>query len=109
MLGPEGDGGRREVSKTAVGLVEVGGVPDGSVPADESFLDPLVARLSAQYGLDRHALRRLAVKVLASFAGARVRAFVPLLVEKRLRETCRGCSGLGTIPAAYEESTAVVG
>jgi hypothetical protein len=94
---------------TAVDLVEVGGMPDGPRPAGESFLDRLVARLSAQYGLDPQEVRSRAVHVLASFAGARVRAFVPVLVEKRLRETCRGTSGLGTIPAAYEEPTAVAG
>jgi hypothetical protein len=92
----------------AVDPVEVGGMPDGRPPAGESFLDPLVARLSAQYGLDPRAVRNQAVQVLASFAGARVRAFV-LLVEKRLRDTCRGLSGLQPISAAYEESTAVVG
>ena len=93
---------------TAVGLVEVDGVPDGPVHPDESFLDPLVARLSAQHGLNPRAVRDLAVRVLASFAGARVRAFVPILVEKQLRETCRGPSGPGTIAAAYVESTAAV-
>jgi hypothetical protein len=107
--GPEGDRGRREVSVTAVGLVEVGGVHNGPVRGDESFIDPLVAQLSAQHGLDPRAVRSLAVHVLASFAGARVRAFVPILVEKRLRETCRGLSGLGTIKAAYLEPTAAAG
>jgi hypothetical protein len=96
------------VSVTAVELVEAG-LADSSVPARESFLDPLVVRLSAQYGLDPRALRSLALQVLASFADARVRAFVPVLVEQRLRETCRrpGCPGTST--AACEESTAVVG
>jgi hypothetical protein len=42
--GPEDDWGRRGVPVTAVDLVEVGGMPDGPVPAGESFLDPLVAR-----------------------------------------------------------------
>jgi hypothetical protein len=96
------------VSVTAEDLVEVGGMPEGPVPTGESFLDPLVARLSAEHGIDPRAVRSLAVQVLASFADARVRAFLPVLVEKRLRDTCRGLSGLGPIPAAYEESTAVV-
>ena len=97
------------MSVAAVDPVDDGGMPDGPATAEESFLDPLVARLSAQYGLDPRAVRSRAVQVLASFAGARVRAFVPVLVEKRLRDTCRGLSGLGPISAAYEESTAVVG
>jgi hypothetical protein len=97
------------VSVTAVHLAEPLGVPEGSVPADDSFLDPLVAQLSAQYGLDPQAVRSRALRVLASFAGARVRAFVPILVEKQVREDCRRQSGLGTtIPAPRDESTAVV-
>ena len=54
-----------------------------------SFIDPLVDRLHATYGGDRQAIRRLALDALAVFAGARVQAFVPILVEKRLRELCR--------------------
>ena len=94
---------------TAEGLVEVGGMSEGPVSAGASFLDPLVARLSAQYGLDPRAVRSLAVQVLASFAGARVRAYVPVLVEKLLRDRCRGLSGRGPIPVAYDESMAVGG
>jgi molybdopterin biosynthesis enzyme len=84
------------VSVTAVEPVEDGGMPGGPVPARESFLDPLVARLSALYGLEPREVRTLAAQVLASFAGARVRAFVPVLVEKRLRDTCRRPTGPGT-------------
>jgi hypothetical protein len=94
------------VSTTGEELVEEGGILEGQARADESFLDPLVARLSAQYGLDPHVVRTVAVPVLASFAGARVRAFVPVLTEKVLRERCRGLSGRGPIPAAYDESMA---
>ena len=97
------------MSVTAEDLVEVGGMPESPVFADESFLDPLVARLSAQYGVDPRAVRSLAVQVLASFAGARVRAFVPVLAEKRLRDTFRARSGLGTTRVAPKESTAVIG
>jgi hypothetical protein len=85
------------------------GIPEGPAPGGRAFLDSLVARLSAQYGVDPRAVRSRAVEVLASFAGARVQAFVPILVEKRLRDTFRGRSGLGTIPAAQKESTAITG
>ena len=105
---PEDDKGRREVSVTAVTVAEDDGMPEGPVPGGGSFLDSLVARLSAQYGVDSRAVRSRAVEVLASFAGAPVQAFVPILVEKRLRDTFRGRSGLGTIPAAQKESTAVI-
>ncbi|MGY1604759.1 three-helix bundle dimerization domain-containing protein [Geodermatophilus sp. SYSU D00815] len=56
---------------------------------DASFVDTMVLRLAAEYGADREELRRRAEAALASFAGARVRAFVPILVEKRLREAYR--------------------
>jgi hypothetical protein len=64
--------------------------PDGPPPGGGSFVDSLVARLHAEFGVDVQAIRGLAVEVLASFADARVQAFVPILVEKRLREICRG-------------------
>ena len=58
-------------------------------PPRGTFLEPLVVRLHAEYGLDPQAIRSLASEVFASFAGARVQAFVPILVEKRLREHFR--------------------
>ena len=83
---------------TAVVVAEDVGTPEGPVPGGGSFLDPLVAQLSAQYGVDPRVVLSRAGEVLASFAGARVQTFVPLLVEKRLRETFRGRSGLAAIP-----------
>src|SRR3954452_7973652 len=56
----------------------------------EVFLERLVSRLHEEYGADREDLRTEAVAALALFASARVQAFVPILVEKRLREACRG-------------------
>jgi hypothetical protein len=70
-------------------LAEDGAAPDGPILGSGTFLDPLVGRLHAQYGIDARAIRSLAVDVLAGFAGARVQAFVPIQVEKRLREICR--------------------
>jgi hypothetical protein len=58
-------------------------------PVAASFLDPLVDRLYAEFGADRQTIRALAMEALAEFAGARVQAFVPILVEKRLRQACR--------------------
>jgi hypothetical protein len=54
------------------------------------FVDALVARLHDEYGVDRDELRSEADAALATFASARVRAFVPILVEKRVRTACRG-------------------
>ena len=76
------------VSITAVVPVS-DAAPDRPTPTRGSFIDSLVARLHAEFGVDVQAIRSLAVEVLASFADARVQAFVPILVEKRLREICR--------------------
>jgi hypothetical protein len=65
------------------------GVPVGGSVVDP-LVEPLVERLYVQYGGDRQAIRRLVVDALAVFAGARVQTFVPILVEKRLRELYRG-------------------
>jgi len=56
----------------------------------EVFVDGLVTRLHEEYGTDRQELRAEAVAALAAFASARVRTFVPILVEKRVRTACRG-------------------
>jgi hypothetical protein len=54
-----------------------------------SVVDAVVTRLHAEFGVDHDQLRALADAAFASFASARVRAFVPILVEKRLRNACR--------------------
>jgi len=77
------------MSVTAVVVAEDDAMPEGVVPGVRPFLDTLVARLSAQYGVDPRAVRSRALEALASFAGARVQAFVPILVEKRLRDAFR--------------------
>jgi hypothetical protein len=92
---------------TTLVLAEDDGMPAGPAGEGRPFLDRLVAQLSAQYGVDPLAVRNRAVEVLASFSGARVQAFVPVLVEKRVRETFRRGSGRGVIPAARAESEAV--
>jgi hypothetical protein len=56
---------------------------------DLSLVESLVERLHAEYGVDREQIRSRASELLATFATARVQAFVPILVEKALRETCR--------------------
>jgi hypothetical protein len=59
-------------------------------PLTVSVVDALVTRLHAEYGVDRDELRAQADEALAVFASARVQAFVPILVEKRLRNAYRG-------------------
>jgi hypothetical protein len=87
------------VSLPAVVVAEDDGRPGLPIPGAGWSLDTLVARLSAQYGVDPRAVRARADEVLASFAGARVQALVPLLVEKRLRDSFRGRTGPGTTVA----------
>ena len=62
------------------------------VGGTDTFVDSLVERLHAEFGVDRELIRSRATEVLATFATARVRAFVPILVEKSVRETCRTSS-----------------
>ena len=58
-------------------------------PVTGGFVDSLVERMHLEYGVDRALIRRRATEVLATFEGARVQAFVPILVEKSLREAYR--------------------
>ena len=97
------------MSLTAEVVVEHDGAPEDPVPRGGTLLDRLVARLSAEFGVEPQAIREQGAEGLASFAGARVQAFVPILVEKRLRVTLGGGRGPGRTPAAHEESEAVTG
>ena len=71
--------------------------PDSAtaVPGGGSFLDRLVVRLAAEHDVDPRAVRALGAEALATFAGAPVQTFVPILVEKRLRASLRAqrCAG----------------
>jgi hypothetical protein len=64
----------------------------GAAFAGASFVDALVERLHAEFGVERELIRHHATEVLARFASARVQAFVPILVEKALRGTYRAAS-----------------
>ncbi len=75
------------------------GTPGDRVPGGGRFLAPLVVRLAVEYGVDPDVVEELGATVLESFAGARVQAFVPVLVEKRLRETLRRGQPLRAWPA----------
>jgi hypothetical protein len=87
-----GAGRRSRVTTLSVGSaagVERPDDPDEPLPADTAFVDPLAVRLGEQYGVDPEDVRRRAGAVLARYADARVRTFVPLLVEKELRDGYR--------------------
>jgi hypothetical protein len=70
-------------------LVEVP-VDERGAPLAAVFLDSLVTRLAAEFGVDVQEVRDRAQAALATFATAPVRTFVPILVEKRLRASYRG-------------------
>src|SRR4051812_4703527 len=59
------------------------------IPAQLQWLIPLVPRLSERHHLPAGVIWQLAEDIDAQFAGARVQAFVKLLIEKQLRETLR--------------------
>ena len=73
-------------------VAEVVPEDDEPLPAlpERSFLDHLVTSVSQEYGVDPEGVRARAAAALAAFNDARVQAFVPILVEKRVRETYRG-------------------
>jgi hypothetical protein len=84
------------VSVNATLIVE----EDDGLSGGRPFVDSLVARLHAEYGVDREQIARLATQALATFATARIQAFVPILVEKRLRETCRALRDVAGRPGS---------
>ena len=90
----------------AVGVAEDDGrhepAPGAPRPGKVSFVDSLVARLHAEYGVDGEEIRRLAAEALETFATARVQAFVPVLVEKSVRVTCRRLRDARTSPSVTE-------
>jgi hypothetical protein len=74
----------------AVVVADDGADDGGAAPlVVVSVVDAVVTRLHAEFGVDRDQLRAQADAAFASFASARVRAFVPILVEKRVRNAYR--------------------
>jgi Protein of unknown function (DUF3562) len=78
-------------------MVEVVADPSGTEePEDQvrglvvpSFVETIVERVATEFGAAREEVRSRALELLSGYADARVRSFVPILVEKRLRETYR--------------------
>lgn len=75
---------------TATGLADEP-APDPHVVDDDraSFIDSVVARVCEHSGLPRETVLRHATEIVRQFAHARVQSFVPVLVEKQLRERLR--------------------
>jgi hypothetical protein len=87
------------VTATATADVAPRDAPDGpATPDGRSFVDSLVTRLHSEYGVDRDELRRLAGRALETFATAPVQTFVPILVEKSVRDACRRLRSADRIP-----------
>ena len=81
------------MSVTAAPVVADDEVADVAAHGKAHFVEPLVERLHTDYGGDPQAIRRLVAAELARFAGARVLAFVPILVEKQMRQIYRRRNG----------------
>jgi hypothetical protein len=82
------------MSVTDASVVADDEAADVSFPGAGSFVERLVERLHTEYGEDPRAIRRHVAAVLENFAGARVQAFVPILVEKQVRQMYRRRNGL---------------
>ena len=67
-----------------------------TLPIEGSLLEPLVNRLSMQYDVEAPVVWRHAAEVLRQFSDARVHAFVPVLVEKQLRERLRRAAAVAS-------------
>ena len=73
---------------------------DGAARRASSFVEALVARLHAEFGDDPSTIRWRVETALSTFVGAPVQSFVPILVEKRVRELYRrGGGGRTALPA----------
>jgi len=78
------------MSVTEARFVADDGDPD---VADGLVVDAVVERLHREYGGDPLAIRSQVAAALATFADASVKAFVPILVEKQVRQRYRRHSG----------------
>jgi hypothetical protein len=56
-------------------------------PEDPPYLDRLVQSICAEHAAAPAEVRRRASELLRSYANARIQTFVPILVEKQLRQT----------------------
>jgi Protein of unknown function (DUF3562) len=74
--------------------------PDVAATRHEGFADSLVDRLHGEFAGDRQSIHREVTALLAVFADARVQTFVPILVEKQVREALRHRDAAGTRPPA---------
>lgn len=57
--------------------------------SETSLVDTLVRRLCDQYEVDAALVHEYAAGVVAGFRGVRLQVFVPLLVEKQVRDILR--------------------
>ena len=67
----------------------LGGTVGGHAPGETGVVDELLRRMCTQYDVDPDELRRHAIEILREFTDVRIYAFLPVLVEKRLREQLR--------------------
>jgi hypothetical protein len=67
--------------------------PEAGRPGPErpSFMESLIARVCSDFGAAPELVGRYAGEIVAQFAHARVQSFIPVLVEKQLRDRVRTC------------------
>ncbi|MFL6136976.1 MAG: three-helix bundle dimerization domain-containing protein [Frankiaceae bacterium] len=61
----------------------------GYLAVDQASLEALVSRISDEFDVAVHDVRAIALHLSTQFAGARVTSFIPLLIERELREHVR--------------------
>jgi len=61
-------------------------VGHGPVTVDTPMIELLVSRLCSRYDVEPAEIRGHVADILGQFADARLHAFIPILVEKQLRE-----------------------
>jgi hypothetical protein len=64
-------------------------LPTVEMSIHDGPVEALVSRLRGQFDVAPEEIRRLACELFTRFADSRVQAFVPVLVEKQVRERLR--------------------
>ena len=67
---------------------------------DASTVDAIVHRLSVGFDAEPERLREQVIEIYAQFENVRLHSFLPVLVEKQVREQLRRMRAIAPAPAA---------
>jgi hypothetical protein len=81
------------------------GGPGDAVQGQVPFLESLVSQICRDYGAAPEVVGWHAANIVRQFANARVHSFIPVLVEKQLRERFRRGLRADVRRGAAEETT----